>query len=104
MTAQGRIAGLNVLGRAEKYKEIVPSNLLNVIGINVFSTGDISESSNTIKYNTGLYTKLFMKGGSICGAILIGDTKKGFALKKAIEEKRDFGREISKDINLLSII
>lgn len=101
---QGRIAGLNVLGRTEEYKEIVPSNLLSVIGINVFSTGDISESSDTIRYNTGLYTKLFMKDGSICGAILIGDTKKGYALKKAIEEKRDFGREISKNMDLLSII
>ena len=103
-TEQGKIAGLNVLGRAEEYREIVPSNLLNVIGINVFSTGDISESSDTIKYDRGLYTKLFMKDNSICGAILIGDTKKGFALKKAIEEKRDFGREISMNIDLLSII
>lgn len=103
-TEQGRVAGLNVLDKAEEYKEIVPSNMLQVIGINVFSTGDISENNNTVKYDTGLYTKLFLKDNLICGAILIGDTKKGFALKKAIEEKRDFSSEISKGINLLSII
>jgi nitrite reductase (NADH) large subunit len=101
---QGKVAGLNAIGLNEEYKEIVPSNMLQVMGINVFSTGDISENSNVIKYNNGLYTKLFIKDNSICGAILIGDTKKGFALKRVIEEKRDFSREISNDINLLSII
>ena len=103
-TEQGKIAGLNAIGVNEEYKEIVPSNMLQVMGINVFSTGDISESNRTVKYDNGLYTKLFMKDNSICGAILIGDTKKGFALKRAIEEKKDFSREISNDINLLSII
>ncbi|MDF2673200.1 MAG: FAD-dependent pyridine nucleotide-disulfide oxidoreductase [Clostridiales bacterium] len=103
-TEQGKIAGLNAIGIREGYKEIVPSNMLQVMGINVFSTGDISEGSSVIKYDNGLYTKLFIKDNSICGAILIGDTKKGFALKKAIEEKRDFSREISENINLLSII
>lgn len=101
---QGRIAGLNAAGINEEYKEIVPSNMLQVMGINVFSAGDISESNTSVKYDTGLYTKLFIKDNSICGAILIGDTKKGFALKKAIEEKRDFSSEISQNINLLSII
>lgn len=101
---QGRIAGLNTAGINEGYKEIVPSNMLQVMGINVFSAGDISESNTSVKYDAGLYTKLFIKDNSICGAILIGDTKKGFALKKAIEEKRDFSSEISQNINLLSII
>lgn len=101
---QGKIAGLNTLGINEEYKEIVPSNMLQVIGINVFSTGDISESNSFVKYDNGLYTKLFTRDNSICGAILIGDTKKGFALKKVIEEKRDFSSEISQGINLLSII
>lgn len=101
---QGKIAGSNVKGINEEYKEIVPSNMLQVMGINVFSTGDISESNTSVKYDIGLYTKLFIKDNSICGAILMGDTKKGFAIKKAIEEKRDISREISQDINLLSII
>lgn len=101
---QGRIAGLNAAGVNEEYGEIVPSNMLQVMGINVFSTGDISENNTTIRYENDLYTKIFIKEGSICGAILIGDTKKGFALKKAIEQKKDFSREISSNINLLSII
>lgn len=101
---QGKIAGLNAIGVGEEYKEIVPSNMLQVMGINVFSTGDISEGNRVIKYDNGLYTKLFIKDNSICGAILIGDTKKGFTLKKLIEEKRDFSREISENVNLLSII
>lgn len=103
-TEQGKIAGLNVLGEPEAYKEIVPSNMLQVVGINVFSTGDINEDNQMVKYENGLYTKLFIKEGRLCGAILIGETKKGFAIKRAIEEKRDFSSEISKGINLLSII
>ncbi len=103
-TEQGKIAGLNAIGINEEYKEIVPSNMLQVMGVNVFQAGDISESNRTVKYDNGLYAKLFFKDNSIWGAILIGDTKKGFALKRAIEEKRDFSREISSDINLLSII
>lgn len=101
---QGKIAGKNLAGASEEYKEIVPSNLLQVMGINIFSTGDISEGNSYIKYDNGLYTKLFINNNMICGAILIGETKKGFALKKAIEEKRDFSSEISSGINLLSII
>ncbi|MCX7885443.1 MAG: FAD-dependent oxidoreductase [Caloramator sp.] len=87
---QGKIAGLNSIGKNTLYNEITPSNLLQVAGLNVFSAGDISDNNESLKFNKGLYTKIFIKEGFIKGAILIGDTKKGYAIKKAIEDKKIF--------------
>lgn len=101
---QGRIAGLNSIKVPEEYKEIVPSNLLQVMDINIFSTGDVNSPSESIKYSSGIYSKIFHNGNILNGAILIGDTKKGLAIKKAIEQKRDFSREIQNGVNLLEIL
>jgi nitrite reductase (NADH) large subunit len=101
---QGKVAGLNSIGYSEEYNEIVPSNLLQIAGMNVFSTGDISKANTGKKYNNGIYTKLFIENGIINGAILMGDTKKGFSIKKAIEEKREFQNELIESDNILNYI
>lgn len=102
---QGRIAGINAAGGDEEYKEISPSSLLQVMDMSIFSTGDISvKGLDEVKYDGNTYTKLFFEKGVIRGAILIGNTKKGFSLKKAIEEKRDFSMELSKGMNILEVI
>jgi nitrite reductase (NADH) large subunit len=101
---QGKIAGLNSIGISEEYKEIVPSNLLQIAGMNVFSTGDISDFNSGIKYNSGTYAKIFFDDDKIKGAILMGDTKKGFTLKKAIEERKQFSKEQIESENILNYL
>lgn len=95
-TEQGRIAGLNAVGEKTAYKPIIPSSMLMVMGINLFSVGDISsEGLTAIKYEEGKYTKLFFNNGVLVGAVLIDNPAKSFAIKAAIDRKRDFSKEIS---------
>ncbi|MEF9935546.1 NAD(P)/FAD-dependent oxidoreductase [Clostridium sp.] len=95
-TEQGRIAGLNAVGEKTAYKPIIPSSMLMVMGINLFSVGDISsEGLTAIKYEEGKYTKLFFNNGVLVGAVLIDNPAKSFAIKAAIDGKRDFSKEIS---------
>ena len=102
---QGKIAGLCSCGFETEYTEIVPSNLLQVMDVNVFSAGDISgKDSEQLKYEDNIYTKLFHKNGILCGAILIGDTKKGFALKKAIEKQTNFSEKIANGNNIMGLL
>jgi nitrite reductase (NADH) large subunit len=104
-TEQGKIAGLNSVGENTAYKEITPSNLLQVTDIKVFSAGDITGvDCKPIKYQNSIYTKLFFKQGLLCGCILIGDTKKGLALKNAIEQKRDFSKSLENNDNILNVL
>jgi NAD(P)H-nitrite reductase large subunit len=98
------LLGLNTIGHYEEYKEVVPSNLLQIAGLNVFSTGDILSPRTAFIYDNSIYTKLFIENGTIKGAILIGDTKKGFSIKKAIEEKREFSTEAIESDNILNFI
>ena len=101
---QGKIAGLNAAGVDQEYNEITPSNLLQIAGMNVFSAGDITNPSIGKKYENGIYSKLFIDDGVIKGVILMGDTKKGFAVKKAIEEKRILSKEIVESKNIFDSI
>ena len=102
---QGKIAGLNASGTSQEYKEITPSSLLQVMDIKVYSTGDFSsEGLQGIKYNNGVYSKLFFRDGVICGGILIGDTKKSLSIKRAVEEGRNFEKELKENVNILHII
>jgi nitrite reductase (NADH) large subunit len=102
---QGKIAGINAAGGIEEYKEISPSSLLQVMDLNIFSTGNISDKNLAeAKYDGNVYSKLFFDKGIIKGAILIGNTRKGFLLKKAIEEKRNFTKELLSNQNILEII
>ncbi|MEG2539117.1 MAG: hypothetical protein RSA01_05925, partial [Clostridium sp.] len=74
----------------------IPSSMLMVMGINLFSVGDISsEGLTAIKYEEGKYTKLFFNNGVLVGAVLIDNPAKSFAIKAAIDRKRDFSKEIS---------
>ncbi|MEF9952491.1 MAG: FAD-dependent oxidoreductase [Clostridium sp.] len=104
-TEQGRIAGLNAIGEVTAYKPVVPSSMLMVMGINLFSVGDIlSEGLTSIKYEEGRYTKLFFKDGVIVGAVLIDNPAKSFGIKTAIDSKKDFSKEIANEENIYNLV
>ena len=104
-TEQGRIAGLNAIGISTEYVETAPVSLLKVMGVSIFSAGEVNNKDIfSIKYENGIYTKAFLKDGKLKGVVLIGDTKKGFSLKKAIDGERDFSKELDQGVNLLHIL
>ena len=76
---QARILAQHLAGRTASYEGSVVATNLKVSGINVFSAGDFigAENSESIVLSDirrGAYKKLVISGGSLTGAVLVGDT------------------------------
>ncbi len=95
--AQGQIAGKNAAGAHESYIPVKPSYLMQAMGTKIWSGGDISPTDNYSLVNSasGDFQKLFFSEGILSGAILIGNTAKQTALKKAIDAKTPKDEAIS---------
>jgi nitrite reductase (NADH) large subunit len=91
--AQGKAAGANAAGGDSAYEETPPSPMLKVGAVSVFSVGSLAEDENTAllggETGTG-YVSLALRDGVLAGAALVGDTKDGMKLKKAVAENRRF--------------
>jgi nitrite reductase (NADH) large subunit len=91
---QGRVAGAAMAGGEAKYDGTVVSNTLKVVGVDLFSTGEIDvegtldsvvrkdEAKNT-------YRKLVIKDNVLVGAILLGDIQGSKEIEHAIKAKKD---------------
>jgi nitrite reductase (NADH) large subunit len=91
---QGRVAGAVMAGQEVKYDGTVVSNTLKVVGVDLFSAGEIDaegtldsvvrkdEAKNT-------YRKLVIKDNVLVGAILLGDIQGSKEIEHAIKAKKD---------------
>ena len=91
---QGRVAGAAMAGQEAKYEGTVVSNTLKVVGVDLFSTGEIDgegtldsvvrkdEAKNT-------YRKLVIKDNVLVGAILLGDIQGSKEIEHAIKVKKE---------------
>ncbi len=90
---QGKVAGINAAGGNAAFTDTPPSPMLKVGALSVFSVGDITEGDGIVSLSeetdTG-YGCLMLRNNLLVGAVLIGDTKTGMRLRKAISEKREF--------------
>ncbi|WP_173917407.1 nitrite reductase large subunit NirB [Halobacillus sp. Marseille-Q1614] len=82
-----RICGME----SEGYQGSVLSTQLKVSGVDVFSTGKITEDPNTKSIKVfdgwrGVYQKVLVDEGVITGAVLFGDTKDGNRLLSLINK------------------
>lgn len=91
-TAQGKIAGKNVIGIEEAYETVLPFNIYSGMNMRLFSIGDVG--SNPDKHyetiNVGdsdNYETYYFEKGVFVGGVLIGDIKKSVRLKKALANK-----------------
>lgn len=95
---QGKIAGENMAGVDSVYEGSLPSTLLKITGISVFSMGDVNQSAheNLVGQDEDSYKKLSMMAGVPQSAIVIGDkaaittTQKILSGKASPEEFRKF--------------
>ena len=88
---QGRVAGANAAGHDAVYVEAPPSPMLRVGAHGVFSVGDVAEGEGiaTLSEETDAgYGCLMLRDGALAGAVLVGDTKAGMKLKKAVAERK----------------
>ncbi len=93
---QARIAAKNALSQKQKYEGTIPSNTLKVVGLDLTSIGTVNpedESYEEVRREDreqGVYKKIVLRNGEVCGLISIG-TKKGVS---------EIGRLISQKTNV----
>jgi len=90
---QARIAAQNVTSQKQKYEGTIPSNTLKVVGLDLTSVGTVNpedESYEEVRKESrdqGVYKKIVVRNGEICGLICIG-TKKGVSeISRLISQK-----------------
>ena len=83
----------------------VPSNSLKVVGIDLLAAGEIDAEGKmeavVVKDEPRkIYRKLVLKGDTIVGALLMGDTRGKEEIQKAIQSKKDispFKKELAEE-------
>jgi len=91
---QGKIAGMNAAGEQAEFGGIPPSNMLKVLGVDLFSIGQIDGSDGSYLVfdheDHDCYYHLLFRDKQLEGAVLLGDTDLSQRLKSAIESGEDF--------------
>ncbi|HNS50394.1 MAG TPA: FAD-dependent oxidoreductase [Anaerolineae bacterium] len=90
---QGSIAGMNAAGGHVEFAGIPRSNTLKVLGLDMYSIGQVSPDDGTYRQvegeSEGVYYSFLFRDNRLAGAILLGDTSASTAAKKAIENRLD---------------
>jgi nitrite reductase (NADH) large subunit len=78
---QGKVLAATITGnKGPKYQGSVQAAKLKIMGVDVFSAGEIGDKldgSEVVRYEDpalGVYRKLTLKNGKLAGVILVGDT------------------------------
>lgn len=78
---QAAVAAHNLCGGEARYRSTVAASLLKVVGVSVFSMGDVAEAENAIEHRIVVYApagqpvyrKLVLRRGRLVGAIAVGE-------------------------------
>jgi len=89
---QARAAARNMLGEEAAYQGTIPSNTLQVVGIDCTSIGVVhppeGEGYQELrKSEARVYKKLVLKDGRLVGAILLGDKKDAVPISRLIHSE-----------------
>ena len=105
---QGSIAGMNMAGGCVEFGGIPRSNTLKVLGLNLFSIGQINPedaSFRTFDQEAGShYLRFVFRDNRLVGSVLLGDTTLTAAVKKAVEGNRDFSDLLAKCPTITEVI
>lgn len=90
---QGAIAGMNVAGNPSEFAGIPRSNMLKVLGYDLFSIGQIlTEDASYEIFDAeidGKYFYFVFRDNHMMGAILLGDTTLSSVVKHIVEKRED---------------
>ncbi len=92
---QGSIAGMNAAGAAATFAGIPRSNLLKVLGVDLFSIGNVHPDDGSFltceRQEQESYSYFVFRDSRLVGAILLGDAALSATLKKLIENQTPCG-------------
>jgi len=90
---QGTIAGINAAGGQVEFAGIPRTNTLKVLGLGMYSIGQVSEEDGSYLHvegeSDGNYHSFLFRDNHLVGAILLGDTTASAGAKRAIENRLD---------------
>ena len=90
---QARAVAQNIMGQIKKYEGTVPSNTLKVVGIELTSIGVVHPEDKSCEefrkedQKHGIYKKIVVRNGVICGFICIGTKKNVREISQLISQK-----------------
>jgi nitrite reductase [NAD(P)H] large subunit len=93
---QGKVLAATITGnKGPAYQGTVLASKLKIMGVDVFSTGEIRDNvdgSEVVRYedpSLGVYKKLTLKDGKLTGAILVGDTTESSRYLEMLRSGKD---------------
>jgi nitrite reductase (NADH) large subunit len=95
---QSKVAALNIIGKDTEYSDVVPSNTLKIIGVDLTSIGRVTpeeklpEELKFVEKEKRIYKKIVIDGNYLVGAILLGDRANQTTMMKLIKEKMDISQ------------
>ena len=94
--AQGRIAAMNMAGTATEFGGVPRSNTLKVLGLELFSIGQITSEDASFEEmqweDNASYFRFLLRDSRLVGAILLGDTGLAARVQRAMESREDFSQ------------
>ncbi len=90
---QARIVAQNFMGQIKKYEGTIPSNTLKVVGIDLTSIGVVHPEDKSCEefrredQKQGIYKKIVVRNGKVCGFICIGTKKNVSEISQLISQK-----------------
>jgi len=105
---QGTMAGLNAAGSPSEFIGIPRSNVLKVLGFDMFSIGQIApeDASYEVIEGTvdGYYQSFVFRDNHLVGAILLGDTSQSAHVKHTVEQQKDCSRILKGHCSIESVL
>jgi nitrite reductase (NADH) large subunit len=96
---QGTFAGMNAVGSVAEFAGIPRSNMLKVLGYDLFSIGEIHPEDASYRVvesaSNGEYFFFMFRDSQMVGAILLGDTRLSAQTKKIVEKNEDCAEILS---------
>lgn len=91
---QGSIAGMNAAGLSVEFGGIPRSNTLKVLGIDLFSVGEVEPRDASYEVvcdqADSVYCRFLFRDTHLVGAILLGDASLAAQARRAVEERTDW--------------
>lgn len=93
---QGKVLAATITGNGSSgYEGTVPAAKLKIMGVDVFSAGEIGEAApgnDIVRYEDaalGIYKRLTLRENRLCGVILMGDTSDSHRYMDLLQSKED---------------
>lgn len=99
---QGKVAAQNAIGNETQFGGIPRSNVLKVLGLDMFSIGEFNPKDGSYyqyeQEGSDKYFNFVLRDGKMVGSIIIGDKALIIKVKQAVEKGMNFPHELYDDV------